>query len=300
MKKDATGFAKMDSFIIVATFFSLWFAVFFKEGVENFLAYVLILTFGILHGANDLKLIESSSTISRNRKGYFKILFYYVVFVGASVVLFYVVPSAALLLFIIFSGYHFGEQHWIAKTRSKRVLAGIFHLFYGLVILFLLLSAHISEVTSIIYEICGYMLPNYFYGYALSFSSIVSICLGIYLFSTKALRSSIFKELFFILVFFIVFNTATLLWAFAIYFILWHALPSLVDQITYLYGNLEIVSVKKYIRTSFPYWLISVLGISFFLLIFRNNLYDSLAFFFSFLAAITFPHVLVINRLNRN
>ncbi len=108
---------------------------------------------------------------------------------------------------------------------------------------------------------------------------------------------NVVKELFFIGVLFIVFNSATLLLAFAIYFILWHSVPSMIDQIKYLYGTVSTTTIKKYMISSFPYWLISVIGMGILLLLFRDNLNTSLAFFFSFLAAITFPHVLVINRL---
>ena len=58
MKNKGVVFKNLDSFIIVTTFLFLWIAINFGKNVEDMVAYFLILTFGILHGANDLKLIH--------------------------------------------------------------------------------------------------------------------------------------------------------------------------------------------------------------------------------------------------
>ncbi|TFG72335.1 MAG: hypothetical protein E4H26_11185, partial [Flavobacteriales bacterium] len=287
-------------FIVVSTFFDLWLAVFFEDNVENILAYVLILTFGILHGANDLKLLQKSNHSKISGKGFLMILVYYLMFVGTSLALFYFIPSIALLSFIIFSGYHFGEQHWIYKLKESRIMGNLFYLCYGLSILFLLFYAHWSEVSGVIATITGHDLPKWVYGYGLVISASGTLAIKGYLWHQGSVGANLMKEFFFVLVFFILFNTASLLWAFAIYFILWHSLPSLADQIMYLYGNTGRASIRNFIISSLPYWIISVLGLLFILYVFRNNVQTSLSFFFSFLAAITFPHVLVINRLNRD
>ncbi len=300
MENTTLKYGKLHSFIVVSTFFALWLAVFFGDDVENILAYVLILTFGILHGANDLKLLQKSRHTNISGKGFVTVLAYYILFVGTSLALFYFIPTIALLSFIIFSGYHFGEQHWVFKVKESRIVGYVFYLSYGLFILFLLFYAHWSEVSGVIATITGHDLPKWVYGYGLVFSALGSITALGYLWYKGSVRANLPKEVFFVLLFFVIFNTASLLWAFAIYFILWHSLPSLADQIMYLYGNIGRRSIRNYIRSSFPYWIISVLGLLLLLFVFRNNVETSLSFFFSFLAAITFPHVLVINRLNRD
>lgn len=298
MQNNSAFFINMDSFRIVTTFFFLWLAVFFENEIENIFAFTLILSFGILHGANDIKLLEKSSSRERSKKMFFVILAYYLIFVGSSLVLFYLVPILALILFILFSGYHFGEQHWVSKSVVSSKITSIFYFVYGLFILFLLFTAHNLEVNAIIREIIGESLPIYSYSYILVSLGVVTLSLGAYSLLTGKLKFNFLKQLFYLLVLFVVFNTASLLWSFAIYFILWHSIPSLADQISYLYGDLSTKHIKAYIKTSFFYWLISVVGLVILLFIFRNNLDTSLAFFFSFLAAITFPHVLVISRLN--
>ncbi len=297
MKKQVAQNIDLGSFTIVTTFFSLWLAIYFEETIENILAYTLILTFGILHGANDIKLLQKANKNINTRKGFLTTLLYYILFVVASGLLFLFIPTLALASFVLFSGYHFGEQHWVSKIKVPSVLNSIFLSTYGIFILFLIFSAHGAEVSLIIEQICGFKIPTYFYSYGVLSMGILTCFFGAISYMKKKIKFNVVKQLFFILVLSIVFYSSSLLLAFAIYFILWHSLPSMVDQIKYLYGTVSVSNIKKYVVSSFPYWLISVIGMSILLFIFKDNLSTSLAFFFSFLAAITFPHVLVINRL---
>ena len=109
-----------------------------------------------------------------------------------------------------------------------------------------------------------------------------------------------FQELFLILLFALLFKMAALLWAFAIYFIVWHSVPSLIDQIRMLYGEANKINVIKYVKSSFMYWLISLIGL---VLLYFATTYFKISFitiFFAFLAAITVPHVIVMYFLNNN
>ena len=94
--------------------------------------------------------------------------------------------------------------------------------------------------------------------------------------------------------------TASLIWAFAIYFILWHSIPSLIDQITLLYGKTTFRNGMRYLKNSALYWIAAMLSlvVAFFFL--GDAEYGFLPLFFSFLAAITFPHVLVMGQLYKH
>lgn len=300
MKNNLPKIVDIGSFTIVTTFLALWLAIYFEEAIENILAYILILTFGILHGANDIKLLQKANKKINTKKGFLLTLVYYTLFVLGSGILFLFIPTVALAAFVLFSGYHFGEQHWVSKIKVPSVLNSIFLSAYGIFILFLIFSAHGTEVSLIIEQICGFNIPIDYYSYGVLSTGIITCLFGAISYTRKKIRFNVVKQLFFILVLTIVFYSSSLLLAFAIYFILWHSLPSMVDQIKYLHGTVNISNIKKYVVSSFPYWLISVLGMGIMLFLFKDNLSTSLAFFFSFLAAITFPHVLVINRLYKS
>lgn len=300
MKNKLADFAKLESVVLVSTFFTLWLAVIFEDTFENYIAYLFILSFGILHGANDLTLIQKEKAPRAKSKSYLRILLLYIMFVLGSVLIFYLFPSLALLVFILFSGYHFGEQHLVGKTNNSSIAASTLYFTYGIFVLFLLFYINYEMTAAIIETMIGSIIPKSIFLIGLALSGISTIGLALFLVLGKKLRINPIKELFFLAVFFVVFKTASLLLGFAIYFILWHSIPSLYDQIIYLHGHVNKGSFKAFLKDSFPYWLISVVGLLVLLFVFRNDLETSLAFFFSFLAAITFPHVLVIKRLNQN
>ena len=284
--------------MIVSTFFLLWITVLFDEQTETIFSYFLIFTFGILHGSNDLKLIEKSG--SYTKKSFFlRALGSYLVVIALTVLLFSLVPSLALFFFIVASSYHFGEQHW-KSLNANSVLTFTFYTSYGLVIFFLLFYVNQQEVTPIIEKITGVLMIEEYYLYTLigSFAGFISIY--VWWVYKNQIRSNIIKELFFLLVFFIVFKTASLIWAFSIYFVVWHSIPSLKDQIQYLHGAVNKGTFLKYLKTSFLYWIVSMAGLALLYYIFQDKEGLFLSIMIYFLAAITFPHVLVMTQLNRN
>jgi Brp/Blh family beta-carotene 15,15'-monooxygenase len=104
------------------------------------------------------------------------------------------------------------------------------------------------------------------------------------------------EELLYLVVFAILFKMGSLIWGFALYFIFWHSNPSLHDQIKFLYGKYSFNNFMLYFKSAFIYWIISLVGIFVLYGIFKNEtIFDAL--FFSFLAAITFPHTFVILKM---
>lgn len=283
------------NWMLLLTFFLLWATVYMPDSMEQYLAYGGILTIGILHGANDLALLKASPKTMKQST--YKTLGFYLLSVGLAILLFYNFPKIALLLFLLFSGYHFGEQHWKSKLILRPGPARIFYTAYGLMVLFLLFICQQGEVDGIIIDLSGWTPGTFWYTAILGVSAAVFL---LYLAGNyKRLDASLWREGLYILIFFIVFRSTGLMWGFAIYFILWHAIPSLADQVTFLYGTLNRESLVKYIRTALLYWLVSLAGMGLLYLLIRHYSFSFLPVFFSFLAAITFPHVIVIERMNK-
>jgi hypothetical protein len=70
----------------------------------------------------------------------------------------------------------------------------------------------------------------------------------------------------------------------------------MIDQIRFLFGNVSFNNFKLYFRSAFAYWIISLLGIALLYYVFKDQKIFN-ALFFSFLASITFPHVVVIVKM---
>lgn len=284
---------------IISSFFGLWMDSFLTEELQIILGFLLIFTFGILHGANDLLLIENIKTTQQSNAG-LKVLGYYVVMVLTGILLFYTIPQVAFLLFIIVSAYHFGEQQWqnIQLDFPKWLLA-LFQFFYGFVILLLLFNFHSDEVQNVILNIANISIPIAYFSVMLQASSVTFIGLSAYLFwKSEKIGNKLILEFFYLILFAILFKSSSLIWGFAIYFILWHSIPSIIDQIKFLNGSFSMKYFIEYCRAAAVYWFISILGIVFIYYLCRGErLFNAL--FFSFLAAITFPHAVVITEMFR-
>lgn len=282
---------KYFNFAIVASFFCLWLDSLLSNNAQIIVGFILILTFGILHGANDLLLIKKID-YNKEQISFQKTLLYYIIVVGLGSLLFWIIPWFALLLFIIVSGYHFGEQQW--ENLEKSSLFKLFEFTYGLFILMLLFNFNIKEVQEVIQNITSIVVPKNYFTNGLIINSVALIALGIY-YSNKLVefKNRWMLETFYLLVFTVIFRVSSLIWGFAIYFIIWHSIPSIINQINYLNGEVSWNNFRKYIRSAFLYWVISLIGIATLYLLFKDiEIFNAL--FFSFLAAITFPHVLVI------
>ncbi|CAM3038518.1 Brp/Blh family beta-carotene 15,15'-dioxygenase [Flavobacterium frigoris] len=288
---------KYSNIPIIASFFCLWLNSLFSKEVQIIVGFSLIFTFGILHGANDLLLIKNMKN-STNKISSKKIFLYYVIVVLFGLLLFYLIPMVALLLFILVSSFHFGDQQgfYLDFKVSKYILI-VYPFIYGIVILFLLFFLHSNEVKVIVTEIIRFKVPTLYINEILLTSGLIFLSISAYFYwKFESFRKKLQTELFLLLVFAILFKTSSLIWGFAIYFIIWHSIPSILDQIKFIYGSFTFSNFIAYCRNAFAYWLASLLGILLLYFLFRDKeIFNAL--FFSFLAAITFPHVLVILKM---
>lgn len=278
---------------VITSFAGLWLTSYLSNKYQIILGFFLILSFGVLHGANDLVLIDQLK--SNKKLDFIKIIGIYVSIVGISVLLFTNIPIVALLLFILVSSYHFGEQHWNEIIKSnKSFITPMFQFNYGLLILVILFYFNSKEVIEIIFEITKYTLSTEFIETALliTLSLFVVLSIRLYQISTE-FKNNLIEQLFYLVVLAIVFKASSLIWGFTIYFIFWHSIPSLNDQLIFLYGSSTWADFKKYFKTAFIYWFISLVGV-FGLYYIAKDMVVFDALFFAFLASITFPHFIVI------
>lgn len=278
---------------IVLTFLALWISNFFDTRMETTAALVLIFSIGIIHGSNDIQIIQK---VQSRQQSFFRILAAYVITVILVAILFYALPQLALTIFILISAYHFGEQHFHELKIKTRILKTLFFGFYGLTLLLMLLYCHWIKAAEVIDQISGVKIEGSYFLYGFVGSGLGMLSLGFYLVYTKVL-SSWYKELFYLLILYIIFKSASLIWGFAIYFVIWHSLPSMLDQVKFLSGVISKKSIWIYVKSSLIYWLMAILGMAVFFYLFRDQDQLFLTLFFTFLAAITFPHVLVMHKL---
>ena len=254
------------------------------------LAAINVLIIGIIHGANDLCIISKYSKTTKKRQfGYLFVS--YVFFVAAMVLALYNVPQLALLLFVLVSSFHFGEQQWHKNSIIKSTKLHLFYIVYGMFLFSLLFFTHQGQTLSIVQEISGLQVASQILLYMLIGSAVATVFFVAL--NINQLKSQLFFQFLALIALVLLFTQTSLLWSFSVYFVLWHSIPSLKEQADVLYPN-DAKPIYKYFKLALPYWILSLVGFGVALMIFRENSASLLSLFFGFLAAITIPHVGVI------
>ncbi|MEN1784931.1 MAG: Brp/Blh family beta-carotene 15,15'-dioxygenase, partial [Bacteroidota bacterium] len=261
---------------------------------QDGLAYILILTFGVLHGANDITLIGAVEL--RKRPLAIIHLKYIAAVLGISLI-FLISKTIPLLAFVLISGYHFGEQHFGSNCTTKTIWRRPFFFSYGLTILFMIFAIKVKAVVPVIQEIIQLQLPEAFFFWGLGIVASIFMVLLVYLSWTKVIQVNLIKELFFLVVLGVVFHQASLAWGFGIYFVIWHSFPSLHDQLQFLYGKVSATTFARYLRSSWIYWGISIAGLAFLYFLLKDKTDYFITMVLYVLAAITFPHVMVMSQI---
>ena len=263
---------------------------------QDILGFILILSIGVIHGANDLLIIKKY-TRKNSLKSQISYFLYYLVLVFLGFVFFYLFPSIALLSFVLVSIYHFGEQHWEVNTSNadfiniKRIYPIIFH---GLVFFVIVFMNNIDIVNDVLLSFNTISL-NYTY-LRILLIVLFLIYMSLLLLS-KSIRGYFADEfIFFILLFLLTLNSS-LIFGFSIYFIFFHSVLSIKDQVKYIYGDDNSQYIKKYLISALPYFILAILFLIGFYLFIDFESLDILPIMFTFLAAITFPHVIVIEKM---
>jgi len=246
-------------YAIICTFFGLWLVPFISAEFQVIVAFFFIFTFGILHGTNDLLLI---SAINENDVvSYYRILINYLLVIIATVIVLKYFPLVTLLLFISFSAYHFGEQHFdYLETHLNKFFVFGFQFLYGLFVLAMLFYANASEVSTVISDITAVSINQLFFYNLMFIVGFLLVIFSVYIGSkSSSFLTKIIVELFYLLIFLIIFKSTTLIWGFALYFILWHSIPSMLSQIDFLYGANDKKSFFKYFKAGVLFWFVSML-----------------------------------------
>lgn len=201
-------------------------------------------------------------------------------------VLWMVAPTLSLVLFLLYSSWHFGESdlfHWGIR-KNNIVLTWL----WGISMLFIILLSHIEETNAIILHldvtIPTFMIANNF--------AITSILVGIVIFMAVINRS---VQLILSLMMLLLATQLPLLTAFGLYFIGQHSINSWM----HIKKGREI-SNKQFIFHALPFTLGAFFLFGTVIYLLQNELiklenHNWIALFFIFISCISLPHILVIH-----
>jgi Brp/Blh family beta-carotene 15,15'-monooxygenase len=283
-----------ENIMVFFTFFLFWVSIQFEKEVEDFLAYIMIISVGVLHGANDLLIL---STKEKKDNIFIKNILIYVVIIFFCIAIYFFSSFSAIILFVLLSSYHFGEEHLSNKINVNFLFNVLYFLAYGIFIFALLFYQSIADVDIIMKELTGVTFSKAQIEISLLVSMILLVVGSGYLMLTKRNEPILFlKEFLYLVLLFFVFNTSSLILGFAIYFILWHSIPSIIHQIEFISGSLNKENIFSYIKKALIYWLISIVGLLL-LYQFLPEIKVLATVVFVILFAVTAPHTWVMHKM---
>ena len=297
----------------VNSFATNYFALFcfslfwWGETLNNFLSaplcFLLIISFGISHGALDN---EKGKKLLRKFKIKNILLFYLsYIFVSLIILLFwFYFPTLTLSLFLIVAAYHFGKEDSEIMGPKKNVFLKVIYFLKGSIVILAPLFFKYNE-TSNLFDILNFNLELLSY---LNENNLIKIFFYISLISNLYFLIENIDENydFIILDLFsinLLFYLLSPLAAFSLYFCFIHSLRHTVS----LCNNLDKKSLskgfKRFLKKALPLTIIT--AVIFIIVVFILIKYNTLDFallnvIFIGLASLTFPHILLEYLLEKN
>jgi Brp/Blh family beta-carotene 15,15'-monooxygenase len=280
--------------MIFFTFFLFWISIQFGEVVEDFLAYIMVISLGILHGANDLLIL---SLKEKKNKNFIKNLLLYISIILLCLLIYLFSSFIAIILFVLLSSYHFGEEHLSKEITVNLLFNSLYFLAYGLFIFSLIFYQSIADVDLIMSELTGLTFTKIQIEITLILSAVFLFTGSLYLIFSKRNKPKIFlKEVFYLALLYLVFKNSSLILGFAIYFIFWHSIPSIIHQVEFISGNLNKKTIFFYVKKALIYWFISIVGLLIlYQLVPQIELFATVVFVILF--AVTAPHTWVMYKM---
>lgn len=280
--------------VLVALLFPDW-----VQKSEYLIALLLILVIGLPHGATDHLLFRQ---LVREKGKAVSMVRFYIVYVGLVLgygVLWVLLPSLALILFLFVSVYHFGQSNW--NYLAPR--AWTMHLSWGAFVLFVPVVWHFDESREILSTMLRREVPGISQGIRIAVvAGLLVLNQGLII--RKAIRKELqvwgsVLESVNLWILLGMFVALPLLLGFAMYFAGWHAMSSSLDQIAFFRRDRIGFGVRHYIRAAAPYTLMALLGLGLLYIAWSQMAPGTLepGLLFMFIAAVTLPHMLLIDQV---
>lgn len=270
-----------------------------SASASTVLAAILILFVGIPHGAADHKIFQQ---LYVNARGYKALILFYVAYLGLMGLVFllwYFLPVLAFLLFILLSCYHFGQGNFAYLSGDDWRSVGLF-IVWGIWIVAVPVLSNYSEAQPVLENLLDRDIPLLTPAFIkqLILGLTIGVVIWMRFLAPRFPSKLLLKEYFSLLILGTMFLCTPLFLGFAVYFALWHALPSALDQITFLWKQTTMTTFWKYGQGVLPFsllalgalgmlvWLVPIEGVSHYW-----------SWLFVFIAAVTLPHMLLLDRV---
>ena len=275
--------------------------------ISPLICLFLILSIGVSHGALDnLKGRKLFQILGISN--FFIFYFSYILISLIIIVLWIIVPTISLMIFLILASHHFGKEDTQFLMSENSYLNQLLFFLKGSLIIFAPMYFHFDETISIFksllidnetfFESLNLIETNKILLYGIIVSTLSSILLFTKNFELK--KFTIFFDYFSILIINYYFSPLV---AFTIYFCFLHSVRHSISLISELDENSIANGLKIFIKKALPLTILTA-TFCFLGLYLLNNTYnfDSsiLKIIFIGLASLTFPHILLEYLIEKN
>lgn len=269
---------------------------------EIWIAIPLLLLVGIPHGATDHLIFLQLQKSFFGGKQLEQFYLNYLLLMAAYSVIWWLFPILALTIFLVLSIYHFGQSNWHYVNFDSKIQAWATYLNWGAFVLLAPILWHFETAVPILGSITRseVITVNPTWGQALCLmlflSNVWMACvLKVGQFLT---RRQFIRELFNLLILSFLYAFTPLILGFVIYFVFWHSLNSIADQIRFFKDRLEDYSWKTYVRQALPLSIVAVVGLGLLYALQTSlGIQPNLGLLFIFISVVTLPHMILIDLL---
>lgn len=272
------------------------------SSVQLFVALGMILFVGIPHGATDYLIFQQLSRPLWGSRELTRFYMNYIVLMAAFALLWWLLPVLALMVFLGISIYHFGQSNWnYVSFESKYEAAGAY-LLWGSFVLFVPILWHYDSAAPIIGHIINVPAP----AISKPWREMLSIVLLVfnlwlciyYVLQNRITRKEFMDEVVNLFALALLLINLPLLLGFAVYFVCWHSLSSMMDQIRFFRKGSENYDVWQYIKNALPLSLAAIGSLVAFGFVQVNmGIPLNIGIVFIFISVVTLPHMILIDQL---
>ena len=238
---------------------------------------------GIPHGAVD-HLLETGNFKSRIKPGF---VIKYIGLALFNLVIWIFFPTVALLFFIGYSAWHFGQNDW--REWQPNTINSLKNYIWGIFIFGIILCGHITETNTILDNMNVFKIPLSDNEGKITSTLIVFVAIVWAVFEKR--WRMIFSSLMLL-----VGIELPLISSFGLYFIGQHSL----NGWSHLKQGMSVDNKSLYLK-ALPFTIGALVLFAAFIYLFKNNYLSEfneslITIFFVFISCISFPHVMVMNR----
>ena len=271
-----------------------------NNNTTNLICFFLIATIGVSHGSLDnykgKKLLKFYSLKN-------SIIFYlsYILVALLIILLWKVLPTATLFIFLVIAAYHFGKEDSLEKVKKSNFKL-LYYFSRGSVIIFAPLAFHTNETIEIFRIISSAAFTDYLFN--LEKYYFFKLMLGIVILTSYLISGRESASFYFEIPSILAINYFfTPFFAFTIYFCFLHSVRHIVSLSSELNKENFKKGLNMFFNKALPLSLITAILfiIALYLLLDLNQLNEAIfKVIFIGLASLTFPHILLEYLLEKN